>query len=86
MNSFELIIENDAPVAAFLSKDISDRQLWIIYSFLPERSFCHPDLAQRWGIDRVITTDDWRSEQLHRKPMFKPKGIKLAFITSTPRP
>jgi len=78
--AFELILEHDRPVAALVSKGITDRQLWIIYGFLPFRSYCQSDLAARWHVDRVLCTDDWKQSQLRRKPMLKPRGQKLAFV------
>lgn len=80
MNSFELIVEDGRPVAALLSGEIADSQLWIIYSFLPAHSYCQHELAKRWNVHCVICSDDWRQTQLHRRPMLKPKSIKLGFL------
>jgi hypothetical protein len=78
--AFELILQYQSPVAAIISEEITDRQLWIIYSFLPSRAYNQPDLAERWQVDRVFSPAEWASEQLRRKPMLKPKGTKLAFL------
>jgi hypothetical protein len=80
MITFELILQDDSPAAAIITKEITDEQLWLIYSMLPPSCFCQWDLAKRWKVDRVLASEDWASAQLRRQPMLQPKGIKLAFI------
>jgi hypothetical protein len=36
--------------------------------------------AEEMTRDRVLSTDDWAQQQLHRRPMLKPKSVELAFL------
>jgi len=77
---FELISEHARPVAALVPGNVTGRQLKSIYELLPPGACLQTELQQRWQIANVLATPEWSSAQLHRKPMLKPRGKRLAFL------
>jgi len=80
LNSFLLISEFGRPIAALCHHPVTNQQLTIITSLLPEHSYNRRDLCQRWNQEFVIAPEDWAKAQLRRVPMLPPKGIQLAFL------
>ena len=82
MHDFELIFEYDRAVAAILPQRLGASQLRTLYSLLPPNSCIQTELQNRWGVECVISTQDWAAEQLHRKPMFRKRGVRFQFSAS----
>lgn len=81
MTTFELITEHGTPIAALVSAAADNHQLNIIYALLtPGDCYNQPALANRWRVNRVLSTDAWAAAQLKRRPMLKPKTLRLAFL------
>lgn len=77
---FELITEHSRPVAALVPAGVTGRQLKSIYELLPPGSCLQTELQQRWKVANVLSTQEWAAAQLHRRPMLRPRGKKLAFL------
>jgi hypothetical protein len=77
---FELIFEYSEPVAAILFAPQPAAIVHDIYRLLPQRSVLQPALADRWNAHAVLSSDDWASSQLRRRPMLKPTGLKLRIV------
>ena len=77
----DLITESKRSIAALIHQVSTVEQLETIYALLPETSRLNSELADRWEMALVISPPDWAQAQLHRKPMLKPKGYRLAFLS-----
>lgn len=80
----ELIPEFNSIAAAIIFNRIPVSQLRVIYAIIGSRSLNYHELASRWGVELVITTDDWARAQLRRRPMFRPKGHAIRFASDLP--
>ncbi len=73
-----------SPLRPSCRKRVAADELHVIYAIVRGLNggpaFNHPELAARWKACLVITTDDWASSQLRRKPMLKPKTSRLQFL------
>jgi len=81
MLRFTLIAEFNTPVAIICDDPPNPGQRNILYGLLPEHAFDRPDLAQRWNVPAVLCTLPFWSAQIKRRPMLRPDGAKLAFLS-----
>ena len=77
---FELVSDGIRPVAAIIPQDITGPQCNLIYRLLPSNAVAQFDLAERWEVSSVLSDPEWAAEQRHRRPMLKPKGVKLVLL------
>jgi hypothetical protein len=80
MIPIDLIVEANRPVAALCAQPLTIHQRRILRTMLPSPVVQHVCLAARWGVAEVLASYNWAAEQLHRKPMLKPRCIRVAFL------
>ena len=86
MKTFTVIFEDGAPAAFLVEHSPTFEVVKELHRLAANRFYNFPDLADRWGIPFVLGTDAWRAAQLKRKPMLRPKGLKLALLENQNEP
>lgn len=78
--NIEIITEYRAPVAILGHDNPTPAQLEFLYAILPPGACLSDPLAARWQARWAACHPDWEQAQLKRRPMLKPRTLKLAFL------
>lgn len=80
MKTFTLIGDSGKADAIIIDQPVPLRAFYALNGMIGEKFLNHHDLAKRWGAHQVLAEADWARAQRKRKPMLKPKGIRMALL------
>jgi hypothetical protein len=80
MKTFEIIESSVGIEAILLPSEVSPAQCNVLYKLLHPSARLDAGLSKRWSLWGVMCSPAWSSEQLHRSPMLRPRGLILAFV------